>query len=165
MPWQRGTNVLEVLLMLLEATQCYRRLEWSLPASVCCQFQDLGQGKDKAGMEVPIPREAQGIRFSQVFPKPVLSPIPLHPYSVAEVEGLETQWHPWCDGNRQESRRVCGAQPLEAIRDSVQQQWGWAPAVLPLPSFWWVSCSNQPEDCPWDRYVHGSSSSSSSLPP
>lgn len=32
-------------------------------------------------MEVPIPREAQSIMFSHIFPKPVLSPIPLHPYS------------------------------------------------------------------------------------
>lgn len=32
-------------------------------------------------MEVPIPREAQSIMFSQVFPKPVLSPVPLHPSS------------------------------------------------------------------------------------
>lgn len=32
-------------------------------------------------MEVPIPREAQGIMFSQVFLKPILSPVPLHPYS------------------------------------------------------------------------------------
>lgn len=47
------------------------------------------------------------------------------------MEGLETQQHPWCDRNGQGSGKECGDQPLQAKRDSVQQQWGWAATALP----------------------------------
>lgn len=58
-----------------------KRLEKSLPSGTCCWGQDLGQGQDQVGMEVPVSGEAQSIVFSKVFPKSALSPVSLHPPS------------------------------------------------------------------------------------
>lgn len=45
-------------------------------------------------MEVPIPREAQSIMFSQVFPKPALSPVPFHPHSFSVSLAERKDWKP-----------------------------------------------------------------------
>lgn len=123
--------------MLLEVLGCcVTDGDWrSLLAGTCCHGRDLGQGKDQAGIEVPVPREAQSIMFSPSFPQIHSEPSSLSATQsqplLAEVEGSETERYPWCDGNRQGSGKERGPQPLPASRDSTQQQWCWAPAAPP----------------------------------
>lgn len=76
--------------MLLEASQCYRRLEWSLPAT----DRIWGRGRTRLAWRCQSPGKPRASCFpkahSEYHPP---SPIELQ-CVVAEVEGLETQWHP-----------------------------------------------------------------------
>lgn len=113
-------------------------------------------------MEVPVPREAQSIVFSQVFLKSILSLVPLHPASFSLC------WQRWRDRNPSSSpgvmetgrggRRCVGLSSYKPAETPCSSSEAGVPLCSLVPCFWWVNCTSHPKDCPQGRCVHRCSS-------
>lgn len=109
-----------------------------------------------------VTRDVQSTMFSQVFPKPVLSSVLLHP------DSFSLRWQKWRDRNPSGSPgvtetgrgggRCVGLSSYKPAETPCSSSGAGVLLCSPLPCFWWVNCTNHPKDCPQGRCVHRCSS-------